>query len=446
LGLVIIDEEHHFGVKQKERAKQLAKNVHLLSMSATPIPRSLQLSLHGIKDLSLIATPPSNRLPIKTWVKYLEPFDLKRAIKNEIARNGQVFLVAPRIDQLPVIKKSLQDIIPDMTITIAHGQMPSDAIDQAMTDFADNKYHGLLSTNIIESGLDLPNVNSIIIFHGDQFGLAQLYQLRGRVGRSHKQSYCFITYPKDKPISHNAKKRLELLDDLHHLGAGFLLASHDLDMRGAGNLLGEEQSGHIKEVGIELYQKMVMHEIANLAIDNKTTSQPDQPNTPADKIKILPDWSPHIVLPLAVALPENYIPDDMVRLSLYKELSESLDEKNLLAIEESLTDRFGAIPIETKNLLTVIELKQLCYQARIAELKISPHSISVMFHDNQVNHPEALFKLLKEKKASLVKETIGNKTIEKIIFRQFANDDKKMIALSKNLLALLININQPSPQ
>ncbi|MCX8515980.1 MAG: helicase-related protein, partial [Alphaproteobacteria bacterium] len=257
LGLVIVDEEHHFGVKQKERVKQLAQAVHLLTMSATPIPRSLQLSLHGIKDLSLIATPPRGRLAIKTEVQAQEPAALVGIINNELARGGQLFFVAPRINQLAMIQQSLKQLLPQLQLAVATGQMPSEELDRVMTDFADKKYHGLLATNIIESGLDLPNVNTIIIFHGDQFGLAQLYQLRGRVGRGQQQGYCFITYPKGKPLTQGARKRLELLDGLSHLGAGFALASHDLDMRGAGNLLGEEQSGHIKEVGVELYQKMV---------------------------------------------------------------------------------------------------------------------------------------------------------------------------------------------
>ncbi len=479
LGLVVVDEEHHFGVKQKERARELAKNVHLLSMSATPIPRSLQLSLHGIKDLSLIATPPPGRLPIKTMVAHLNPFDLKRVIANEMARGGQIFLVAPRVNQLATIHKTLHELIPDMNITMAHGQMPSEDIDQAMTDFADGKYHGLLSTNIIESGLDLPNVNTMIIFHGDQFGLAQLYQLRGRVGRGNRQGYCFITYPKDKVITKNAKKRLELLDDLSHLGAGFLLASHDLDMRGAGNLLGEEQSGHVREVGIELYQKMVMAEIAKLSAKDLEITRAPSPALPStseavggandnapssleavksgsrrslassvsDRANILPsssvsdrannllrDWSPHIVLPLAVAIPEDYIPDDMVRLALYKELSESVDEKNLKNIEESLTDRFGVIPPETKNLLAVIALKQLCYAAGVTELKISPHSTSVMFHNNHVKNPEKLLTLLKEKKARMIKEPNGKITSEKIIFHFGNRNRDQMISTTKTLL------------
>jgi len=262
LGLLVVDEEQHFGVKQKERLKELRADVHVLTLTATPIPRTLQMALSGVREMSLIATPPVDRLAVRSFVLPYDPVVLREAIEREIFRGGQVYYVCPRIKDIPFVEERLKTLVPDAHIAVAHGQMPPSALEEVMSGFYDGKYQILLSTNIIESGLDIPTVNTIIIHRADMFGLAQLYQLRGRVGRSKTRAYAYLTIPSDRLLNATAERRLSVMQTLDSLGAGFTLASYDLDIRGAGNLLGEEQSGHIREVGIELYQQMLEEAVA----------------------------------------------------------------------------------------------------------------------------------------------------------------------------------------
>ena len=327
LGLLIIDEEQHFGVQHKERLKQLREDVHVLTLTATPIPRTLQLALSGVREMSVIATPPVDRLAVRTYVTPFDPVILREALLRERYRGGQTFYVVPRISDLDDAAAFLQEHAPELKVARAHGQMASRELDSVMNAFYDRQYDVLLSTSIVESGLDIPTANTLIVHRADMFGLAQLYQLRGRVGRSKVRAYAYITIPADARLTPAAEKRLKVLQSLDTLGAGFMLASHDLDIRGAGNLLGEEQSGHIREVGFELYQSML--EEAVMALKG------------GEGAVIEDQWSPRINLGTSVLIPEDYVPDLQVRLGLYRRLSSAESHDAIEAFAAELIDRFG---------------------------------------------------------------------------------------------------------
>lgn len=385
LGLLIIDEEQHFGVAHKEKLKALKADVHVLTLSATPIPRTLELSLTGVKQLSIIATPPVDRLAARTFVMPFDRVMIKEALYREKFRGGQSFFVCPRVSDIPEMEKILQELAPDIRIAVAHGQMSPGQLENIIGNFADGKYDLLLSTTIIESGIDMPKVNTMIIHRADMFGLAQLYQLRGRIGRSKIRGYCYFTVPPKKKLNPTAEKRLSILQALDTLGAGFSLASHDMDIRGSGNVLGTEQSGHIKDVGIALYQHMLEEEIerqksAASGIEN-TTSQ----NT---------EWAPQITTGIPLMIPESYVKDLGVRLGLYRRIGALKDENELLDMREELVDRFGAIPQEVENLLNTIEIKQLCYKANIAKIDAGSKGILITFHNNQFNAVDKLIDLV----------------------------------------------------
>ncbi len=313
LGLLVIDEEQHFGVAHKERLKELRSDIHVLTLTATPIPRTLQLALSGVRELSLIATPPVDRLAIRTYVSEFDPVTVREAILREHYRGGQCFYVVPRIADLPDVEAFLREQVPEVKFVVAHGQMAAGDLDERMNAFYDGRFDVLLSTTIIESGLDIPAANTLIVERADMFGLAQLYQIRGRVGRSRVRAYAFLTTEPRKKLTPQAEKRLRVLGALDSLGAGFTLASQDLDIRGAGNLLGEEQSGQVREVGFELYQEMLQEAIAKLQSGDLTLADDGE-------------WSPQINLGVPVLIPEAYVPDLDVRLGLYRRLS-SLGEE-----------------------------------------------------------------------------------------------------------------------
>lgn len=378
LGLLIIDEEQHFGVKQKEKLKKLKPNVHILTLTATPIPRTLQLALAGVRELSLIATPPIDRLSIRTFTMPFDPITIKEALMREYHRGGQSFFVVPRIEDIKASKEILEALLPDFRIAVAHGQLPATELENIISDFCDRKYEILLATNIVESGIDMPWVNTIILHRADRFGLAQLYQLRGRVGRTKIQAYAYLTLPTDTVISETAKKRLEVMQSLDQLGAGFKLASHDMDIRGCGNVVGEEQSGHIKEVGVELYQTLLHEAILQVRAEH------DQTDAPAN------EWTPQLNLGLSLLIPETYISDLSLRLGLYRRLAtlESSNEIHTFAAE--LVDRFGKIPHECENLLKVIELKIVCKQLNIEKIDAGTKGLVISFYKNQFAKPEAL--------------------------------------------------------
>ena len=382
LGLLIIDEEQHFGVAHKEKLKQLKSDVHVLTLSATPIPRTLQLSLTGVKQLSIIATPPIDRLAARTFVMPFDRVMIKEAVYREKFRGGQVFFVCPRVSDIAGVYDVLHGLVPDIKIAVAHGQMPARQLENVMNDFADGKYDLLLSTTIIESGIDMPTVNTMIIYRADMFGLAQLYQLRGRIGRSKVRGYCYFTVPPKKKLNAVAEKRLNILQALDTLGAGFSLASHDMDIRGSGNVLGTEQSGHIKDVGIALYQHLLEEEIARQRAGTKENDTDDS------------DWSPQVTTGVPLMIPEDYVKDLGVRLGLYRRVGALKTKDEILDMREEFTDRFGKIPPEVDNLLQTIEIKQLCLAANIAKIDAGAKGILVSFHNNTFPAAEKLLDMV----------------------------------------------------
>jgi transcription-repair coupling factor (superfamily II helicase) len=382
LGLVIVDEEQHFGVAHKEKLKQLRAEVHVLTLTATPIPRTLQLALTGVRDLSIIASPPVDRLAVRTFVSPFDPLVVREALLRERYRGGQAFYVCPRIEDLAGAKEFLDQTVPEMRVAVAHGQMPSVVLEDIMSAFYDGKYDVLLSTSIVESGLDIPAANTLIVHRADRFGLSQLYQLRGRVGRAKVRAYALFTLPTERKITAQAERRLKVLQSLDTLGAGFQLASHDLDIRGAGNLLGEEQSGHIKEVGYELYQQMLEEAVASLKA-GITAPAADQ-------------WSPQITVGTPVMIPEDYVADLPVRLALYRRLAEIEDEREIEAFGAELTDRFGTPPPEVEHLLQIVAIKGLCRRANVERIEAGPKGAVVSFRDNTFANPERLIGFINE--------------------------------------------------
>ncbi len=364
LGLVIVDEEQHFGVTHKERLKALKNDVHVLTLTATPIPRTLQMAMSGLRELSVIQTPPVDRLAVRTYVTPFDGVVLREALLREHFRGGQSFFVVPRVADLPDIEEWLRTQVPEVKSITAHGQMSPSQVEERMSAFYDRKYDVLLSTTIVESGLDIPSANTLVVYRSDRFGLAQLYQLRGRVGRSKTRAYAYLTMPANRSITEAAQKRLQVLTELDNLGAGFQLASHDLDIRGAGNLLGGEQSGHIKEVGFELYQSMLEEAILEI----KAGGVPQKE-----------DFSPQISVDAPIMIPEHYVPDLDLRMGLYRRLGELEDRPAIDAFAAELIDRFGALPEETANLLKIVEVKLNCREAMIAKLDIGPKGAVVTF-------------------------------------------------------------------
>ncbi len=379
LGLVVIDEEQHFGVVHKEKLKQLKAEVHVLTMTATPIPRTLQMALGGIKDLSVIATPPVDRLAVRTFVLPVDPVVIREALLREHHRGGQSFYVCPKIADQPKLKEMLDALVPELKVGVAHGRMAASELEEVMGAFYEGRIDVLLSTNIIESGLDIPRANTLIVHRADLFGLSQLYQLRGRIGRAKVRGYAYFTVPADRKLAETAEKRLEVIQSLEGLGAGFQLASYDLDIRGAGNLLGEEQSGHIKEVGFELYNAMLEEAVRELANQQGQALQAGAG-----------DWTPQITIDAPALMPEGWVGDLDLRLSLYRRLANLTEPEELDAFAAELVDRFGPMPEEAHNLLEIVAIKQLCRKANVAKLDAGPKGMVVSFHDNQFPRPERL--------------------------------------------------------
>jgi len=378
LGLLVVDEEQHFGVAHKERLKALKADVHVLTLTATPIPRTLQLALTGVREMSVIATPPVDRLAVRTFISPFDSLVIREAIQRERFRGGQVFCVVPRIEDLGRMAERLREIVPEARMIQAHGRLAPTELERVMTEFGDGKHDILLSTNIVESGLDMPAVNTLVIHRADMFGLGQLYQLRGRVGRGKQRGYAYLTWPQNHRLSVAAEKRLTVMQTLDALGAGFTLASHDLDIRGAGNLLGEEQSGHIREVGIELYQQMLEDAVAEIraGAGRSTTSERD--------------WTPNISLGLPVLIPETYVRDLPVRLGLYRRIGALASDAEGEAMAAELTDRFGPLPPEVENLLQVVALKRACREAGVEKLDAGPKGLVLSFRGNAFRNPAGL--------------------------------------------------------
>ena len=378
LGLVIVDEEQRFGVTHKEKLKQLRADVHMLTLTATPIPRTLQMAMTGLRELSTIQTPPVDRLAVRTYVMEWDDMVMREALLREHHRGGQSFIVVPRISDMEQISDWLHENVPEVKFVAAHGQMSAGEIEERMSAFYEGKYEVLLATTIVESGLDLPSANTIIIHRVDIFGLAQLYQLRGRVGRSKLRAYAYLTYGADTQLSEVAEKRLKVLGDLDSLGAGFQLASHDLDIRGAGNLLGDEQSGHIREVGFELYQSMLEDAIlAAKAGDMGLEAKSER-------------VSPQITVDAPIMIPEDYVPDLAVRMALYRRLNDAADKAEIEALAAEMIDRFGDLPAATANLVRLIEIKHQAIEANIAKIDVGAQGTLVTFHQDDFPDPAGL--------------------------------------------------------
>lgn len=380
LGLLIVDEEQHFGVAQKERLKMLSANVHILTLTATPIPRTLQMALAGARAMSLITTPPVDRIAVRTFVLPYDPVILREAIMREHFRGGQIFYVAPRVEDLPKLEERLKELVPEVKIAVAHGKLSPTALETIMAAFYDRKYDLLLCTNIIQSGLDIPTANTLLVHRADMFGLAQLYQLRGRVGRSKVRAYAYFTVPVGRLLSETAQRRLDVMQTLDSLGAGFSLASHDLDIRGAGNLLGEQQSGHIREVGVELYQRMLEEAVAAAReAGDRTESE---------------EWQPSITVGAPVLIPETYVADLGVRLGLYRRIARLGDQVEIEGFAAELIDRFGPVPVEVENLFEIMRLKRLCRAAGVERLDAGPKGALVTFRGNRFANPSGLVAFL----------------------------------------------------
>ena len=427
LGLLIVDEEQHFGVQHKERLKQLREDVHVLTLTATPIPRTLQLALSGVREMSMIATPPVDRLAVRTYVMPFDPVILREALLRERFRGGQTFYVVPRISDLDEAAAFLAEHAPELKVARAHGQMGSRELDQVMNAFYDRQYDVLLSTSIVESGLDIPSANTLIVHRADMFGLAQLYQLRGRVGRSKVRAYSYFTIPADARLTPAAEKRLKVLQSLDTLGAGFVLASHDLDIRGAGNLLGEEQSGHIREVGFELYQSMLEEAVTALK--------------GGEGALIEDQWSPRINLGTAVLIPEDYVPDLQVRLGLYRRLSSVETQEAIEAFAAELIDRFGPLPDEVRHLLDIVEIKGLCRAAGIEQIDAGPKGAVIAFRNKSFANPDGLIAFIREE---------GNRVKlqpdHRLIYYANWETQEARLAGARDLLKRLVKIAQAVKQ
>ncbi|MDF3906265.1 transcription-repair coupling factor [Paracoccus sp. AS002] len=420
LGLLIVDEEQHFGVGHKERLKELRSDIHVLTLTATPIPRTLQLSLTGVRDLSIIGTPPVDRLAIRTYVSEFDGVTIREALLREKYRGGQSFFVVPRLADLPEVEEWLREHVPEASTIVAHGQLAAGDLDQRMNAFYDRGADVLLATSIVESGLDIPTANTMVVWRADMFGLAQLYQIRGRVGRSKTRAYCYLTTKPRVPLTPQAMRRLKFLGAIDSLGAGFNLASQDLDLRGAGNLLGEEQSGHIKEVGFELYQQMLEETIAKL-------KSGEIEGTPED------EWAPQLNLGVPVTIPESYVPDLDVRLGLYRRLAELTSNVELEGFAAELIDRFGALPREVNTLLLVIRIKAMAKRANIARLDAGPKGATIQFHGDKFPNPAGLVEFIHDQRGQV--KVTDNRIV---VLRDWPTDAERIkgsFAIAKELAA-----------
>ncbi|MEL6379876.1 MAG: transcription-repair coupling factor [Pseudomonadota bacterium] len=422
LGLIIVDEEQHFGVKHKERLKEFRADTHVLTLTATPIPRTLQLAMTGIRDLSLIATPPVDRLAVRTTVGPFDPVVARETLLREHYRGGQSFYVVPRISDLTDVAEFLTAQMPELKFKTAHGQMAAGELEDIMTAFYEGQFDVLVATTIIESGLDIPAANTLIVHKADLFGLAQLYQIRGRVGRSKQRAYAYLTVPARKKLTPGAERRLKVMQSLDTLGAGFTLASHDLDIRGAGNLLGEEQSGHVKEVGVELYQHMLEEAVAELK-DGEATSDAS--------------WSPQINIGTAVLIPDHYVADLDVRMALYRRLGDLTEQEDLDGFAAELIDRFGPMPSEVSYLMEIVAIKGLCRKAGVAKIDAGPKGAVVSFRNNAFANPAGLVQFI-----ATSPYDVKLRPDQKVVFKQEWPDERARLKGCRRVLSLLLDIAQ----
>ena len=415
---MIVDEEQHFGVVHKERLKKLRAEVHMLTLTATPIPRTLQMALTGVRDLSLIATPPVDRLAVRTYVTPFDAVGIREALLREKYRAGQSFIIVPRISDLTEMAEYLTDNVPEIKFVLAHGQMAGGDLEARMNAFYDGEYDTLLSTSIIESGLDIPSANTIVIHRADRFGLAQLYQMRGRVGRSKTRAYAYLTYNEVNGLTEGAEKRLKVMQSLDSLGAGFNLASYDLDLRGAGNLVGEEQSGHIKEVGYELYQAMLEEAVADRQGEAMEES-----------------WSPAINAGISVLIPEDFVPDLDLRMGLYRRLSTMTQREDIDAFAAELIDRFGKLPDEVRHLLDVLTIKIDCLAAGVEKIDVGPKGAAIFFRNQSFAKPEKLIAYVTEHQ-----ERVKIRPDQSLVFRAKCEDADERLRLAGQVAGRLAEL------
>ena len=425
LGLVIVDEEQHFGVKHKERLKEFRADTHVLTLTATPIPRTLQLAMSGIRDLSLIATPPVDRLAVRTTVGPFDPVVARETLLREHYRGGQSFYVAPRIADLAGIAEFLTDEMPELKFKVAHGQMTPGELEDIMTAFYEGKFDVLVSTTIIESGLDIPTANTMMIHHADMFGLSQLYQLRGRVGRSKQRAYAYLTTSPRKALTPGAERRLKVMQSLDTLGAGFTLASHDLDIRGAGNLLGEEQSGQVKEVGVELYQHMLEEAVAELKEGGAESEE---------------TWSPQINIGTSVLIPDTYVADLDVRMALYRRLGDVQSHEEIDAFAAELVDRFGPLPAEVDHLLQVVGIKGICRRAGIAKIDAGPKGAVISFRNDQFANVPGLVEFISQSPYD-----VKLRPDQKFVYRQEWPGEKARLKGARKIAEIILEIAEEAP-
>jgi transcription-repair coupling factor (superfamily II helicase) len=386
LGLVIIDEEHRFGVRQKEALKNLRAEVDLLALTATPIPRTLAMSMEGIRDFSVIATAPQKRLAIKTFVRKESADTIRESMLRELKRGGQVYFLHNEVETIENRRQMLAALVPEASIAIAHGQMPERELEKVMRDFNQQRFNVLLCTTIIETGIDVATANTIVMHRADKFGLAQLHQLRGRVGRSHHQAYAYLLVPDEEGISKDAKKRLDAIQSMEELGSGFFLAMHDLEIRGAGEVLGDSQSGEMQEIGFTLYTDML-----NLAVrEMKAGRQPD--------LTAPLGITTEINLHCAALLPTDYCGDVHERLTLYKRLANVQTEDHLMEMQEELIDRFGKLPDAARALIETHRLRLQCVSLGITKLDAAENAIVLLFCANPPVPPEAIIRLIQSRK------------------------------------------------
>lgn len=418
LGLLIVDEEHRFGVKQKEKIKQLRANVDILTLTATPIPRTLNMAMGGMRDLSIIATPPAKRLAVKTFVRQRDDALIREAMLREILRGGQLYFLHNSVDTIEKTARDLAELVPEANITIAHGQMSERSLERIMSDFYHQRYNVLVCTTIVETGIDIPSANTIIIDRADNLGLAQLHQLRGRVGRSHHQAYAYLLTPHEKRLTKDAKKRLEAIANLEDLGAGFTLATHDLEIRGAGELLGEDQSGQMNAVGFSLYMEMLDQAVVALkegkqpSLDNLLSKQTD------------------IDLRIPALLPDDYIFDVSIRLSLYKRIASCTNTNQLDEIQVELIDRFGLLPDASKNLIHIAKLRLKAQAIGIARIDLGPEGGTVEFSDDTKVNPMYIISLMQQQ-PKIYKMEGANK----LKFKLKSEDSKSRLQLVSSMLA-----------
>ena len=418
LGMLILDEEQHFGVTQKEKIKKIKSDIHVLSLTATPIPRTLEMSLVGLRELSIISTSPVNRKDIITDVMNFDSSAISEAIKKEIERGGQIFIVCPRISDIAEVEDFLKSYCSSVKYKIANGQMKAEDLEDVMMEFYNNEFSVLLSTSIIESGLDISTANTIIIIKADKFGTSQLHQLRGRVGRSNTEAFCYYTVPDLDLITDNASKRLDLLKRLNSLGSGFQLASHDLDLRGSGNIIGDEQSGHIREIGLELYHRLLREKISDLKNEDSLSNDSE--------------WSPQINLGLTVLIPEKYMPNLNSRLHYYKKLAYALDKSELSFISDDIKNQYGKLPESIEHLLKITNLRISCKSLNIEKIEMGQKGTVIKFRKNRFDKIPELISLIARKG-----DKIKMRQDESVVYKFFSNDKASNIKEIKDFIGEL---------